>query len=295
MTTPRSWQMPAGTMGTYHVISRCTRRLWLLHGEWAHRKDWFCELAGGLLECFRIDLHAYAVMANHVHMVLRPRPDRVTAMEAVAVAAAGHRAMPVRGGHGNVAMATTPELLQRLSSATEWQREYRQRLSSISWFMRCLKQRISQRANAETGCSGHFWDARFLSVPLPDLAAVVGCMAYVDANPYRAKAVAFPERATYTSLRARMYPDDIRDTPESILAARLTPLEQVGPVDPLSGRIDNCALGLEDYLGLIHVGCGLVPDSAGGATIVGLEGDAWRRRIGEPGMFQGAGSGRGPE
>lgn len=294
MTVPRSWRMPAGTMGTYHVISRCTRRLWLLHGEWAHRKDWFCELAGELLECFRIDLHAYAVMANHVHLVLRPRPDVVAAMAAEAVAAAGHRAMPVRGGHGNAAMATTPELLQRLGAATAWQIEYRQRLSSISWFMRCLKQRISQRANEEVGCSGHFWDARFISVPLLDLGAVVGCMVYVDANPFRAQAVEQPELAAYASLRARITPDQLDGTAEAALAAHLTPLELVAPTDPLSGRIDTCALSLEDYLQLARAGCGLVPELGHGAAAVGVAVDAWRKRVGTAGMFQGRGSVDGP-
>ena len=287
MTVPRSWRMPAGTMGTYHVISRCTRRLWLLHGEWAHRKDWFCELAGELLGCFRIDLHAYAIMANHVHLVLRPRPDAVAAMAAEAVAAAGHRAMPVRGGPGNTAMPTTPELLQRLGAATAWQIEYRQRLASVSWFMRCLKQRISQRANEEAGCSGHFWDARFLAVPLPDLGAVVGCMAYVDANPFRAKAVEQPERAAYASLRARVHPEGLAGTAEALLAAHLTPLEQIAPADPLSGRIDACALDLQDYRQLVCAGCGLAQDPGRGAATLGVEAAAWRKRMGAAGMFQG--------
>lgn len=287
MTVPRSWRMPVGTMGTYHVISRCTRRLWLLHGEWAHRKDWFCELAGELLDCFRIDLHAYAVMANHVHLVLRPRPDVVAGMAPGAVAAAGHRAMPVRGGPGNAAMPTTPELLQRLGGATAWQIEYRQRLSSISWFMRCLKQRISQRANEESGCTGHFWDARFLSVPLPDLGAVVSCMAYVDANPFRAKAVEQPEQAAYASLGARVHPDGLAGTAEAALATHLTPLGLVAPADPLSGRIDSCALDPKAYRQLVRAGCGLAELGCGEAT-VGMDAEAWRKRVGAAGMFQGS-------
>lgn len=290
MTVPRAWVAPVGTKGTYHVISRCTRRLWLLHGEWAHRKGWFCELAGSLLENFRIDLHAYAIMANHVHLVLRPRPDLVAGMEAVAVAEAGHRAMPVRGGHGNTALPMTPDLLLHLAGATAWQAEYRQRLASISWFMRCLKQRLSQRANAESGCTGHFWDARFISKPLPDLGAVVGCMAYVDANPFRAEAVAKPEDAAYTSLRARVRPVELHGTAEALLAAHLTPLGKVAPVDPLSGRMDRCDLDEASYLQLVRCGCGLEAPGVGSCDtvvqVVGSESGAWRRCVAAAGMFQ---------
>lgn len=289
MTVPRAWVTPVGTMGTYHVISRCTRRLWLLHGEWAHRKDWFCELAGDLLEHFRIDLHAYAIMANHVHLVLRPRPDLVASMEAIAVAEAGHRAMPVRGVHGNMALPTTPDLLRHLAGATAWQAEYRQRLASISWFMRCLKQRISQRANAEVGCTGHFWDARFISVPLPDLGAVVGCMAYVDANPFRAKAVENPEDAAYTSLRARLRAGEMDGTAEALLATRLTPLGEVAPVDPISGRLNRCELNQESYLQLIRSGCALETTGVGCSAwerVVGSESGAWRRCVTAAGMYQ---------
>jgi hypothetical protein len=182
----------------------------------------------------------------------------------------------------------TPELLLRLGVATAWQIEYRKRLASISWFMRSLKQRISQRANEESGCSGHFWDARFISVPLPDLKAVVGCMAYVDANPFRAKVVGQPEQAAHTSLRARLHPESLAGQAEAVLAAHLTPLMLVAPVDGLSGQLGACALTLADYVDVVHAGCGLAQDPGRAAAFLGWEVEAWRKQFGTAGMYQAA-------
>jgi hypothetical protein len=53
MVNPRSWVAPDGTRGTFHVISRYTRRQWLLHGQYAHRKAWACALLADLLDVFQ--------------------------------------------------------------------------------------------------------------------------------------------------------------------------------------------------------------------------------------------------
>ena len=207
MVNPRSWVAPDGTRGTFHVISRCTRRQWLMHGQYAHRKAWVCALLAELLDVFQVDLHAWTVMANHVHLVLRPRPDRVEAMDAERLTRLGMRAMPVRTGVANEVLPVTDDVVARYSRNSPWVEEYRKRLGSISWLMKLFKQRISYRANTEDGCKGHFWESRFLSVPLLEMGAVVACMAYVDANPFRAGVADLPEEAAWTSLWARSQAD----------------------------------------------------------------------------------------
>ena len=58
------------------MLSRCTWREFLLGGgKNEHRRAWTAGLLADLIEVFAIDLHAYAIMSNHVHLVVRPRPD----------------------------------------------------------------------------------------------------------------------------------------------------------------------------------------------------------------------------
>ncbi len=57
MARPRTDKMPKGTLGTYHIVSRCARRSFLLGGAHAHRRDWIIEELHGLLGGFAIELH----------------------------------------------------------------------------------------------------------------------------------------------------------------------------------------------------------------------------------------------
>jgi len=304
MTNPRSWVAPDGTRGTFHVISRCTRRQWLLHGDHAHRKAWICALMAELLEVFQVDLHAWAVMANHVHFVLRPRPDRVATLNAEHLTRLGMQAMPVRTGIANEVLPATDEVVSRYSRNTPWVEEYRKRLGSISWLMKLFKQRISYRANTEDHCKGHFWESRFLSVPLLEMGAVVACMAYVDANPFRAGVGERPEQAEWTSLWARTQAEHLSThrsanhgdpwqdplLAQAVLARHLTPLAQIRPVDPYTGEIPRCELDLPAYCGLVYHACGLDRQEATDAQIRhwGIDPDTWQTVMVNPGRFQSA-------
>jgi REP element-mobilizing transposase RayT len=304
MTNPRSWVAPDGTRGTFHIISRCARRHWLLHGDHAHRKAWICALMAELLDVFQIDLHAWAVLANHVHFILRPRPDRVAALSAERLTRLAMQAMPARTGIANEVLPATESVVRRYSRNAAWVEEHRKRLGSISWLMKLFKQRISYRANAEDRCRGHFWESRFLSVPLLEMGAIVACMAYVDANPFRAGVAERPEQADWTSLWTRCQADLLaahRATDEvspwedpllaqAALARHLTPLDQIRPVDPHTGKLPRCALDLPAYLDLVHHACGVDRKQAADARIRrwGIDPDTWQAAMADPGRFQSA-------
>mgnify|MGYP001820290429 FL=1 len=100
---------------------------------------------------------------------------------------------------------------------------YRQRLSDLSWFMKCLNEPIARQANAEDGCTGHFWEARFQSQALRSERALLAAMAYVDLNPVRARMAPTPEDSEYTSIRRRICGD-------------CGPREQRGPVTRMLER-----------------------------------------------------------
>lgn len=76
MTKPRKAQISLDTTPYYHCISRCVRRAFLC-GEDAftsksfeHRRGWIREKLFELADIFSIDLAGYAIMSNHLHVLL---------------------------------------------------------------------------------------------------------------------------------------------------------------------------------------------------------------------------------
>ena len=92
-------------------------------------------------------------------------------------------------------------------------KDIRERLGSLSWFMKYVNEPIARTANREDKCTGRFWEGRFKSSALLDEGAVVGCMAYVDLNPIRAKICDRIEDAPHTSVARRITLGDERCAP----------------------------------------------------------------------------------
>jgi hypothetical protein len=157
------------------------------------------ELAG----VFAVEVASYAVMSNHLHVVLRLDPEAAQSWPAQVVAerwcSVFHKCLP-KDAAGRVPAVVVAQFAQDGA----WVAERRKRLGSLSWFMRALSEEIARRANREDGCTGRFWEGRFVSVPLLDQAALVACMAYVDLNPVRSRMADRPERSTHTGARERI-------------------------------------------------------------------------------------------
>jgi REP element-mobilizing transposase RayT len=209
MTRARSSLISLDDTPYYHCVSRCVRRAFLWgqdrHSgkDFSHRKQWVIDRLAFLTEVFAIEVCAYAVMANHYHVVVRV--DRAQAEDwsdkevierwqqlfslpiLVARFHAGQRlSQPERD--------VVKELVAR----------WRGRLQDLSWFMRCLNEDLARRANAEDGCTGRFWEGRFKSQALLDEAGLLTCMAYVDLNPIRAGIAQTPETSEFTSIYQRI-------------------------------------------------------------------------------------------
>ena len=207
MTSPRSQLVDPEAPGFYHCISRCVRRAFLC-GEDAltgrsfeHRKQWVEDRLLELAGVFAVGVYAYAVMSNHLHVVVYADPSATLVWSPDEVAQRWVRLTPVRVD-GEIDKAACETRAAALAGNADRIAVLRERLGSLSWFMRFLNEPIARRANREDGCTGHFWEARFKCQALLDDAAVLACMAYVDLNPIRAGLAPDLPSSPYTSSSA---------------------------------------------------------------------------------------------
>ena len=82
MTQKRSSLISLSDTCYYHCVSRCVRRSYLCGFDeysgqsYEHRRAWVEERLLYLSSVFAIDICAYAVMSNHVHVVVHVDVDK---------------------------------------------------------------------------------------------------------------------------------------------------------------------------------------------------------------------------
>lgn len=226
-----------GEVGIYHCVNRCVRRAWLCGKDpvtgrsFEHRKQWIRDRLEELAAVFGLDVLGFAVMSNHIHVVLRTRPDVVETWSDEDVARRWWRLFPKRRSEdGNPAEPSKYEL-RMLTASEDALEERRRRLASLSWFMRCLCEPIARRANKEDNCQGRFFEGRFKSQKLLDEAAILACSVYVDLNPIRAGIAKTPEGSDYTSAKQRIN-SRARDQVRAAGASRTGPDPRAAERDP---------------------------------------------------------------
>ena len=111
--------------------------------DFSHRKRWVVDKLQELSVAFFIDICAFAVMSNHMHLVLRINVD----------AAQGASDSDVQERYRSLfASANAQEEAGDTKRPDPARVElFRGRLSNLSWFMRCLNEAIARRANREDG------------------------------------------------------------------------------------------------------------------------------------------------
>lgn len=192
-----------------HCINRAVRRAMLCGVDhysgksYEHRRDWVKQRLIFLAGQYGIDVLGYAVMGNHLHVILRNRPDVVQTWADEDVAARIWNLFPKRKNKDGLAADPTDAELNMLMASKKALAGYRARLSDVSWLMRQLAEFVARKANAEDECTGRFWEGRFKSQPLLDEAAILACSAYVDLNPVRAGIAETPEKSDFTSVQDR--------------------------------------------------------------------------------------------
>lgn len=242
---PRAEIVRLDEVAVYHCWNRCVRRAYLCGKDpatgidYEYRRDWICGMQENLAGLFAIEIGFRAELSNHLHLILRTRPDVVETWSDQEVVrrwlVASKLAKSCDGGirephPARVAMEMAiPGRIQKL----------RTRLSDPSWFMATLCEYISRRGNREDGCGGAFFEDRYKCRELIDEASILVCGIYVDLNQIRAGEAQRPEASTHTSAY-----DRIQSRQERLSAAGQADTE----TDPSSQAADGwlCELTLDE-------------------------------------------------
>lgn len=286
---PRKDVVRPDEVGVYHCWSRCVRRAFLCGADamtgkdFEHRRRWIQEVEELLARLFAIDIGFRTEMSNHIHIVLRNRPDVVERFSDEEVA---HRWLQIshltKSKDGQLKEITAGQVALEKASP-ERVHVLRRRLSDPSFFMAALCEHIARRSNREDGCCGSFWEDRFDCRELADEASIVVCGIYIDLNPIRAGEASTPESSQHTSaydrivaLRQREQAEseyDARQAPDGWLCAltieeRQTPDAECATRSATGRRASDkglIPLSLEDYLELLDASGRMIRDGKAGS------------------------------
>jgi REP element-mobilizing transposase RayT len=201
-----------------------------------HRKSWVRERLRKLASIFGIEVCGYAVMSNHLHVVLRVRPDLVDTWTDEEIALRWLRLYPPRDSATSRALEVEERHMNVITANPSRIAQLRQRLVSLSWFMRCLNEPIARAANQEDECTGRFWEGRFKSQALLDEAAILACSVYVDLNPIRAGVAETPEESSFTSAFDRIRSHQSKDPDSANLHPSTTGSDNPARREPVGFR-----------------------------------------------------------
>lgn len=165
MTTSRKNLINLEVTRYYHCISRCVRRSFLygidsISGhDYSHRKPKILNKLKLLASAFTIDICAFAIMSNHIHLVLHVDIEKAKSLtkneviERWGVMFPKSQAKLKMAIENKVPIEITDKIIEL----------WRSRLQDISWFMRNLNQDLARDFNLEDNCKGRFWEGRFKS------------------------------------------------------------------------------------------------------------------------------------
>lgn len=204
MTVARAELVDVEVTPYYHCISRCVRKAHLCGDGYQHRKEWIEKRLELLSHVFAVQVCGYAVMDNHLHVLVRLEPERALHQWSdEEVIRRWAKLCPPRGRDRRPQLVSQMWLAAKLADKA-WIGQMRQRLADLGWFMKCLKEPLARQANREDECSGAFWEARYRSIGVLDEESLLATCIYIDLNPVAAGVADLPERSSHTSIRQRV-------------------------------------------------------------------------------------------
>jgi REP element-mobilizing transposase RayT len=213
----RSSRISPDEVTIVHVTTQVAQQMFLLGKDsssgqdFSHRKDWIINIMSFQSLYMGIDVLRFAVMDNHVHFLLRTRPDVVgkwTAKEVVtrwmSLCPQRKRRRKVEGKWVYEPIEPTQEEIDAIANDEAMVKKLRRKLSSVSFWMQLLKQKVAKRANAEVQKEGEvkgaFWKGRFHMTVIHSSDYLLSCAVYIDLNAIRAKVTNSLDGYQYTSI-----------------------------------------------------------------------------------------------
>ena len=199
-----------GEIGVYHCQARCVRQAFLCGVDsktgknYGHRRALLEDRMKRFAKEFAIDVLTDAVMSNHLHTVLRTRPDIAETWTDEEVARRWCTICALARNLEGEFTGPKPQRVKRLLADEKKLARARRRLSKVSWFMGKICEWMARFANKEEDTRGHFWEGRFRCDALLDEEAILACSMYVDLNPVRAMMAQTPEESRFTSAYDRI-------------------------------------------------------------------------------------------
>ena len=178
--------------GFYHVGTRCVGRAMMFSDDdKTHIVDQILRMA----EFCGMEVNTYAVMDNHIHILLHVLPEKELADDELAARVAAlygrTKAEELRVNWAAYRRDGGQTALARLAEERD---AFLHRMGDLSKYMKELKQWISRDYNKKIGRKGTLWEDRFWSNLLEDSAATLTKVAYyIDSNAVRAGIVEKPE------------------------------------------------------------------------------------------------------
>jgi REP element-mobilizing transposase RayT len=203
MTVARSQLVDVSVTRYYHCISRCVRRAFLCGDGFEHRKQWIEDRLETLSRSFAVSVCGFAVLDNHLHVLVRLDVDAVSSWSAEKVVRRWIRAYPPKTAKGEE-IEISQAWIDHQAKDEKRVEVLRERLASLGWFMKALKEPLARMANKEDECKGTFWESRYKSIAILDEEALLATCAYIDLNPVAAGVAAAPETSRHTSVRQRV-------------------------------------------------------------------------------------------
>lgn len=208
--TPRSKIFHADRIGIYHCTQRCVRQAFLCGRDpvtgtnYEHRRQWIRKRMRELARIFAFQFLHYAILSNHLHVIVRNRPDRASQWSDREVVRRWWQLYPQKRRPDGRPAPIPPQLMRQMLADPDQVAQWRARLQDLSWLMKSLAEPIARQANAEEEITGRFWQGRFFSQELTDEAALLACAIYVDLNCVRAGLGASLAEARFTSIHDRL-------------------------------------------------------------------------------------------